>query len=111
MEDERRELAIDLAYPSLFVYCVKKLGYSEAAAFSRIRAARAATSFPDVLTRLRSGSLHLDAVVRLYPYLDRDNSRELLDRASGASKREVLSLVAQLQTEPGAQRDVIVPCL
>ena len=87
---------------------MKKLGYSEAAAFSRIRAARAATSFPDVLTRLRSGSLHLDAVVRLYPYLDRDNSRELLDRASGASKREVLSLVAQLQTEPGAQRDVIV---
>lgn len=109
MEVDRRELAIDLAYPSLFVYCVKKLGYSEAAAFSRIRAARAAASFPGVLPRLRSGGLHLEAVVRLYPYLGQDNSRELLDRASGASKREVLSLVAQLQTEPGAQRDVIVP--
>lgn len=109
MEVDRRELAIDRAYPSLFAYCVKKLGYSEAAAFSRIRAARAAASFPDVLARLRSGSLHLEAVVRLYPYLDQENSQELLDRASGASKREVLSLVAQLQTEPGAQRDVIVP--
>ena len=109
MEMERRELAVDLAYPSLFIYCVKKLGYSEAAAFARIRAARAAASFPDVLARLRSGSLHLDAVVRLSPYLDQDNSEGLLDRAAGASKREVLSLVAQLQTEPGAQRDVVVP--
>lgn len=109
MEVDRRELAIDRAYPSLFAYCVKKLGYSEGAAFSRIRAARAAAGFPDVLTRLRTGGLHLEAVVRLYPYLDQDNSRELLDRASGASKREVLSLVAQLQTEPGALRDVIVP--
>jgi hypothetical protein len=109
MEMERRELAVDLAYPSLFIYCVKKLGYSEAAAFARIRAARAAANFPDVLARLRSGSLHLDAIVRLSPYLDHDNSEGLLDRAAGASKREVLSLVAQLQTEPGAQRDVIVP--
>jgi hypothetical protein len=109
MEVERREIAIDLAYPSVFWYCVKKLGYSEAAAFARIRAARAAAAFPDVLTRLRAGSLHLEAIVRLYPYLDQDNSRDLLDRASGASKQEVLTLLAQLQPEPGAQRDVIVP--
>lgn len=109
MEVDRRETVIDLAYPSLFVYCMKKLGYSEAAAFARIRAARAAASFPDVLERLRAGSLHLDSIARLYPYLDQDNCRGLLDQASGASKREVLSLVAQLQTEPGAQRDVIVP--
>lgn len=109
MEVDRQELAIDLAHPSLFAYCVKTLGYSEAGAFARIRAARAAARFPDVLARLRSGRLHLDSVVRLYPHLDQDNSRELLDRASGASKREVLALVAQLQTEPGADRDVIVP--
>jgi hypothetical protein len=109
VEVDRRELAVDRAYPSLFVYCVKKLGYSEAAAISRIRAAHAAASFPDVLTRLRSGHIHLEAIVRLSPYLDRDNSRELLNRATGASKREVLSLVAELQTEPAAQRDVVIP--
>lgn len=109
MEVDRRDSAIDLAYPSLFAYCVRKLGYSEAAAFSRIRAARAAANFPEILTRLRSGSLHLESIVRLYPYLNEGNSRELLTRAEGASKREVLSLVAQLQTEPGAQRDMIIP--
>jgi 5-methylcytosine-specific restriction endonuclease McrA len=109
MEVDRRESAIDLAYPSLYVYCVKKLGYSEQAAYSRIRAARAATSFPDILQRLRAGSLNLESIVRLCPYLDQDNNRSLLDLASGASKREVLSLVAQLQTEPAPQRDLVVP--
>ncbi|MGH2929415.1 MAG: HNH endonuclease, partial [Solirubrobacteraceae bacterium] len=29
MEVDRRELALDHAYPSLFAYCMKKLGYSE----------------------------------------------------------------------------------
>jgi hypothetical protein len=109
MEMERRELAVDRAYPSLFIYCVKKLGYSEAAAFARIRAARAAARFPDVLIRLRSGDLHLDSVVRLYPYLDQENCAQLLEQASGASKMEVLTLVAELQPEPEARRDVIVP--
>jgi hypothetical protein len=109
MEVDRRELAIDSAYPSIFAYCTQKLRYSEAATLYRIRAARAASRFPDVLTRLRAGSLHLEAIVRLCPYLDEDNSRDLLDRASGATKREVLALVAQLQTEPPPQRDVITP--
>lgn len=32
-EFDRREIAIDAGYPSLFDYCVKVLRYSEAAAF------------------------------------------------------------------------------
>ena len=109
MELERRETALDRGFTSLYDYCVKNLGYSEGAAFLRIRAARAAAEFPDVLERLRSGKLHLDAIARLYPHLTADNSTRLLARVDGASKTEVLALVATLKTEPPPERDVIAP--
>jgi len=107
-EVDRREIVIDAGYPSLFDYCVKVLRYSEAAAFLRIRAARAAAKHPRVLADLRSGAIHLDAVMRLYPYLSDQNSDELLNRASGASKREILALVSTLGGGgPAPERDVI----
>lgn len=107
-EIDRRELAIDEGYGTLFDYCRDKLRYSEAAAFLRIRAARAANRFPRVLDDLRSGAIHLDAVMRLYPHLNQDNSDKILDQVAGASKREVLALVAQFgSVEAGSERDVI----
>lgn len=107
-EVDRRDLILDRGYPSLFHYCVKELRYSESAAFLRIRAARAVQKFPRILIDLRGGELHLDAVARLYPHLTQENSGELLGRAAGASKREVLSLVANFETST-PERDVIRP--
>jgi 5-methylcytosine-specific restriction endonuclease McrA len=107
-EVDRRELAIDRGYPTLFEYCCRKLRYSEAAAFLRIRAARASRKFPRVLADLRSGALHLDAVMRLYPHLNVENSDRLLDDAAGATKREVQALVARFDsTAQAPERDVI----
>ncbi len=107
-EVDRREIVIDAGYRSLFDYCVKVLRYSEAAAFLRIRAARAAAKFPRVLADLRTGTIHLDAIMRLYPHLSDENSDSLLTQASGASKRDVLALVATLEAGgPAPERDVI----
>lgn len=109
LEAERREIVVDRGYSSLFDYCVKKLKYPEPAAYLRIRAVRAAREFPRVLADLRSGALHLDAVMRLYPHLREENSDRLLDLAAGATKREVVALVATLPTlgPPAPKRDVI----
>jgi 5-methylcytosine-specific restriction endonuclease McrA len=107
-EVDRRDLALDRGFPSLFHYCVKELRYSESAAFLRIRAARASRQFPRISADLRSGELHLDAIARLYPHLTQENSAELLGQAAGASKREVLALVANFEL-PGPERDVVRP--
>jgi hypothetical protein len=107
-EADRREVVVDAGYSTLFDYCVKTLHYSEAAAFLRIRAARASRDFPRVLNDLRSGALHLDAVMRLSPHLNSENSDTLLTQAAGATKREVLAMVASLDPAAAApERDVI----
>ncbi len=109
-EVDHREIVVDRGFSTLFDYCVKKLRYSEAGAFLRIRAARAVIAFPRILADLKTGAIHLDSVMRLYPHLNEQNSEKLLDQAAGSSKREVLALVARLETASCApERDVIRP--
>ncbi len=108
-EIDRREIVIDQGYSSLFEYCIKCLGYTEASAYYRIRAARAVLRFPRILDDLRIGRIHLEAIARLSPHLNNENCNPILDKVAGASKREVLSLVAQIsgaETIP-QQRDII----
>lgn len=106
-EADRRDLALDRGFTSTFAYCTQVLRYSESEAFLRIRAARASEKFPRLLDDLRDGRVHLDSIARLAPHLE--NIGGLIERAAGASKKEVLAIVAQLQPEQPPQRDVIVP--
>lgn len=107
-EVDRREVVVAHGYPSLFVYCVKELRYSEAAAFGRIRAARAVRRLPVALDMLRAGELNLDALVRLSPHLGGAAGPRLLERARGKTSREVLEFLAE--EFPGEEMpDVIRP--
>lgn len=103
--DERR-LWAGLGYPSLFSYCVSKLGMSEQAAYKRIAAGRAARRHPVVLERLCEGRVHLSAVAVLAPHLTDQNAADLLDLAEGKSKFELERIVAALAPEPD-RRDVV----
>ena len=107
IELDRRSAHIDRGFPSLFVYCVKKLGYSEQAAYLRIRAARAALDLPEILGHLREGRLHLETIARLSPHLRQENAESLLPRALGATKREVQAMVAEFEPVP-VERDVVI---
>lgn len=84
------------AYTSLFVYCRARLLLSESESARRIQAARIAKQCPLVLERLASGEVNLSIVSVLAPHLTPENSRQLLDRAAGKSKRDVEFIVAGL---------------
>jgi 5-methylcytosine-specific restriction endonuclease McrA len=109
-ELDRRANVAKTGHATLFDYCRRALRYSEHAAFLRIRAARAVRGTPRLLDDLRSGRIHLDAVARLAPHLTPQNSDSIISLASGASKLDVMTLVAQLGGESRPpQRDVILP--
>lgn len=108
-EVDSRQIVLDRGFSTLWDYCTRKLGYSEAAAALRIRAARAAATAPRVIDDLRSGAITLDAVMRLYPHLTNENASMLIEKTSGASKKEVMQFVAQLAPGPAPERDVIRP--
>ena len=97
--DDRR-LYFSEGFNSLFAYCVEALHLSEAAAYSRIQAARAARKWPRILTLLADGSLNLTSVGLLAPHLTNRNYAALLDEARHKRKADVERIVARLQPKP-----------
>src|SRR5438552_8041017 len=99
-ELDARRLYLGAGFSSLFTYCLEVLRLSEAEAYNRIEAARAARRFPVVLDRLAERSLSLTTVCVLAPHLTPDNCQELLAAASGKSRRAVEALLAQRFPQP-----------
>ncbi|MBI5201263.1 MAG: HNH endonuclease [Elusimicrobia bacterium] len=100
MEADARRLAGPWGYTSLYVYCTTELRFSEGATYKRINAARLAARVPLVLEYLDAGKVHLDALVSLAANLTLTNAREVLERATGMTSRDVQVLVAELAPKP-----------
>lgn len=105
-EIDDRRLAIELGYTSLLVYCVEALSFSEAAAYRRIRAARAIRLFPPIAVLLRNGGLTLESIAHLHPHLEDEDAAALVQQATGMRTWEVERLVSTRQP-PGPERDVL----
>jgi len=105
-EIEERKLHLEMACPTMFAFCVMKLGFSEDATYNRLGVARAAREFPAILDALRAGEVHLSGLRVLVPHLTAENHHQVLARARGKSKREIEELVAALAPKP-AVRDSI----
>ncbi|MFI4946713.1 MAG: hypothetical protein ACHP85_25765, partial [Burkholderiales bacterium] len=99
-EVDRRRLYARLASPSMFRYCVHVLHLSEAEAYLRIVAARAARRHPVLLAMLADGRLHLSGIAKLAPHLTRENRDALLGRATHRSKRQIEELIAEICPRP-----------
>jgi hypothetical protein len=103
-EIDRRRLYARAAAPSMFAYCTQLLHLSEAEAYLRIAAARAAREHPQLLAMLGDGRLHLSGIAKLAPHLRPENCGVLLRRAAHLSKRQIEELVAEISPRPD------VPC-
>lgn len=99
-EVDARKLYLGKACASMHVYCVRELHLSEAAAFKRITAARAARRFPALFTAIAAGQLHLTAVVCLAPHLTEENAAGLIAAATHQPKSGIDRLLARLQPRP-----------
>src|SRR3954464_4067973 len=65
-EIEERRLHSEMAFPTMFAFCVDELGFSEDQAYNRTTVARAARRFPAMLDSLRSGAVHLTGLLGRY---------------------------------------------
>ena len=101
-EIDARNLYQERAFPSMLVFCVVELGFSEGAAFNRIAVARAARQLPAIIEAIRSGQVHLSGLRVLLPHLNEETVEKLLAQAAGKSKRDIEELVARLAPKPPA---------
>lgn len=108
-ELEERRLHSEDEYPSLVDFCVQRLGMSESAAYRRVTAARLVRKFPQLLSALERGEIHLSLLVSLRRHLTKENCDDLLAATRGRSRDEVDEILARrapLPDEPARLRKI-----
>jgi hypothetical protein len=99
-EVERRRLHLRAASPSMFDFCVRRLGMSEGEAFRRITGARLGRRYPVIYELVATGKLHLSALVLVRDFLTPENHGALLGEIAGKSKSEIQLVLAGLRPRP-----------
>ena len=94
-EVDARRLYAAAGYPTMHEYCIEEFGLSEAAAYKRTQAARAARRFPVLFAAVADGRLHLAAVCMLAAKLTPENVDELVAAAGHQRKSEIESMLAR----------------
>ena len=107
-ELDRRKSFLDLGYSSVFDYCTRKLEYSSSTAGRLIQAARCIRRNPEMLEMLEKRELSVTTICLIEPILDEKNKTSVLERARGASRREVERIACDYRP-PLAFRDRIAP--
>ncbi len=94
-EVDARRLYLEAACPSMHAYLVQRLHFSDAAAYKRIHAARAARRFPRLLHDVADGRLNLGAVTTLAPHLTPENVDEFVGAAAHLTSRQLEAWLAE----------------
>jgi hypothetical protein len=119
-EVAEQEIFVQLGYPSLFRFCVDRLGLSEGCAWMRVQVSRACCRFPSILDALADQRLSLSSAAKLAPHLTTENCDQLVADCSGKTKREVERYLVKFAPKPvvtpgvrrgsGRRRGSIEPC-
>lgn len=86
----------------MFQYAVDVFAFSDAEAYVRIAAARAARRFPAILDLVASGTLSVTTIRFLAPHLTEENCAAVLGAVSGKSTRAVELELARRFPKPDA---------
>ena len=84
-EIDKRRLYLRRGFSSLFDYAVRELGYSDAAAWRRIKAMRLCADVDGVRERLQNGTMTLNAAAQLQHAFDRQERKK--ERAARSAPR------------------------
>ncbi len=76
LELERRRLYLSLGFSGLFEYAVRELGYSDGAAWRRIKAMRLCVEVKGARTRIQDGTLTLNAAAELQHAFERKERKQ-----------------------------------
>jgi hypothetical protein len=99
-EIQERELFLGRGFPSMWKFCAEELGFSEDETYSRLAVARLLREHPLALDYARSGKVHLTGLRLLAPILNSENAAEVLEEASGKSRRLIEELIARRCPKP-----------
>ena len=106
-EVDKRGIYRDAGFSSLFAFCTERLGYSEAGAGRRVRAARCLAKSPEIYSQLKNGTITLCSLSEVAPVFTSENQELVLAAIQGVSKREAQAIAQSFGAPRPAKRSTI----
>lgn len=99
-----KKLYLQMGFKSLFDFCTKELGYSEAAAYRRIQAMKLLKEVPEVKQKVLSGSVNLThlAQVQKVATVERKQNNNVI------SKAQKIKLIEKVENKSTRQSETIL---
>lgn len=95
VEFDRRQLCVSEGGRSLFEHCVKVLGFEEADAYRRVKAARFARRHPAALKLLSEGVVSMSVLALLETLPNGADGEQWLKLTAGLSRRDAEAIIAE----------------
>ncbi len=108
-EIDRTRLFRALGHPSLFVYVVRSLGFSESTAYALIAVARKAKEIAQLHTALKEEKLSVARASRITSVLTTENATSLIAFAAQHTARETDREVARMAGSGGKEKRRALP--
>jgi len=102
-EVNRRRLFVEYGTPSMFKFCTRVLGYSEAEAALRLKAMRVTKVVPKALEKVQNNEVTLSGLASLQTFLAQNpaaDGAQTLDLICGKSARETEKILGELSDNP-----------
>src|SRR6478736_1515571 len=100
LEMEDRRMHTRSAFPTMFEFCRRRLGMSDAGAHRRTTAAKLVRRFPVLLEKIERGEINLSTLVMLRDHLTAESIDSLLVAVAGKTTREIEELLARRAPRP-----------
>jgi hypothetical protein len=112
-EIDRRKVFADYGVSSLFKFCTRILKYSDAEAGIRVKAVRAVKRIPEIMPKMKAGTLGLTAVAQVETFLQNnpgENKTDVVRAVEGKSANEVKKILAERdRSTPSPQVKLVLP--
>ena len=113
-EVDRRKLYTELGYSSLFYYVVQELGFDDASAIRRVKAAKLLEGMPEIEQKIESGELTLSNLAKVSDVIkqnnitDQDKKAEIIGKVENLSTRSCEKLLLEMTDKelPQPRREI-----
>ena len=109
-EIESRKLHLKRGFASLFDYAVRDLGYSHSAAYRRIKVMKLCREVPEIVSKLKVGSLNLTTVSKVQSYFEKQDKKAKKSQTEFNLTNQEMDTIFVGDDENCKSNNIIVEC-
>jgi len=106
--DQTKDFLMLMQYPSLFSYCVKEVGLTDAEAYNFLALYKKSKEIPALTEAIQSGEVSVSKLRHICPVINQENQNHWIEKAKSETNKKLIDEVAKVSPYT-KKREVLKP--